>query len=163
MPACDAFGSRLPIDRVQSSPVPPKRAFATSIRDGHQSRSQRLPRRTRKPTLIDPFILARLFSRSTYNPTTGCRLWTGSRSSQGQYGTIWLDGRPQFVHRVAYEAANGSIPAGSIQHESESVEIHHICENRLCIEPNHLEALTRNEHNARHTFQRSAQWMPVAA
>jgi hypothetical protein len=40
-----------------------------------------------------------------------------------------------YAHRAAYEAAYGSVPPG--------LELDHLCRNRLCIRPDHLEAVTR--------------------
>ena len=46
------------------------------------------------------------------------------------------------AHRVAYEQANGPIPP---KHD-----IHHLCENPSCVNPDHLVALTRREHKRLH-------------
>lgn len=46
----------------------------------------------------------------------------------------------QIAHYQAYESLHGSIPAG--------LTIDHLCRNKRCIEPTHLEAVT-NEENAR--------------
>lgn len=52
------------------------------------------------------------------------------------------DGRGALrVHRAAYELANGPIPDG--------MQIDHLCRNRLCCNPDHLEAVTREENIAR--------------
>ncbi|MEU5302229.1 HNH endonuclease signature motif containing protein [Streptomyces noursei] len=63
----------------------------------------------------------------------GCWEWTGGRTSDG-YGTFWLDGRQQYAHRVAYETLRGPIPDGLV--------IDHLCRNRACANPAHLEAVT---------------------
>ena len=42
------------------------------------------------------------------------------------------------AHRVAYEKAYGPIPEGLV--------IDHLCRNGLCVNPEHLEAVTRKEN-----------------
>ena len=104
----------------------------------------------------NPALLAKLFSRSVYQPSTGCRVWQGGTSSQGRYGSLWHNGTVRYAHRVAYEAAFGELPCGSLTHESESTEVHHVCGNRLCVEPSHLELITRRHHSQIHVLQREA-------
>lgn len=111
----------------------------------------------------DPGALQTLFARSTFDSATGCMTWQGSRSSQGRYGTIWSDGTCEFVHRVAFRAAYGELPAGSLGHESNSVEVHHVCGNRLCVEPTHLEVVTRRRHAIEHKAMREGARFALAA
>lgn len=66
-----------------------------------------------------------------------CVKWWGSFSPQG-YGIIQVEGKQQLAHRYIYESAYGEIPYGC--------DLHHKCENKWCINPYHLEPLTRSEH-----------------
>lgn len=74
---------------------------------------------------------------------TGCWLWQGSKNKEG-YGQL---GR-QRAHRYIYTFYKGPIPAG--------FHVHHNCHVPACCNPDHLEALSRQEHHARHTHPQDA-------
>jgi len=63
-------------------------------------------------------------------------VWDGYIGKRGGYATITRHGGPLLAHRVAYEIANGPIPTDK--------EIDHLCRVRCCINPDHLEAVTRS-------------------
>jgi hypothetical protein len=68
-----------------------------------------------------------------------CWEWQGSRTTGG-YGVIKPEGSrtPVLAHRVAYELAVGPVPDG--------LELDHLCRNRRCVNPSHLEPVTRSEN-----------------
>lgn len=66
----------------------------------------------------------------------GCWLWTLAGTSG--YGSVDHDGRTILVHRLAYELWVGPIPTGQT--------IHHRCAQRLCFNPEHLEAVTQRQN-----------------
>jgi hypothetical protein len=66
-----------------------------------------------------------------------CWPWTASLNSHG-YGQINIRQRPIHAHRVAYELAGGVIPDGLV--------IDHLCRNRACVNPAHMEIVTRGEN-----------------
>lgn len=69
----------------------------------------------------------------------GCWEWTASKNPAG-YGQI-STGRgqpPAKAHRVLYELLVGPIPEG--------LTIDHLCRNRGCVNPSHLEPVTRGEN-----------------
>lgn len=70
----------------------------------------------------------------------GCWEWRGHTQANG-YGSMSVNGRPQRTHRIAYEEYVGPIPAG--------LEIDHLCRNRSCCNPKHLEPVTRAENMRR--------------
>lgn len=65
-------------------------------------------------------------------PVGDCWEWMGSRLPNG-YGHCVLDGVYFPSYRMAYELAVGPIPLG--------LEIDHLCRNRACVRPSHLEVV----------------------
>lgn len=72
--------------------------------------------------------------------TRHCWIWTGGIDAG--YGLFWLSGGYVRAHRYAYELCVGPIPDGH--------DVHHRCQNKLCVNPQHLETLTRSAHVAGH-------------
>ena len=70
-----------------------------------------------------------------------CWLFAGYKNEQG-YGTIstYINHKPgyQYAHRASYETFVGAIPDGLV--------IDHLCKNRCCINPDHLETVTNREN-----------------
>lgn len=89
-----------------------------------------------------PYIESRT-TREERGHTSQCWIWTLTPSDWGYArGAV-----PGFgfvrVHRAAYELAFGPIPKG--------LHIDHLCRQRLCCNPDHLEAVTQAENNRRTT------------
>jgi len=84
----------------------------------------------------------RITSRVLVTPS-GCWEWSGSRTPQG-YGRLSFDGEPTYSHRLAYELFVGPIPQG--------LQIDHLCRNRACCNPDHLEPVSGAENLHRSAF-----------
>ncbi len=69
----------------------------------------------------------------------GCWLWPGWLCHG--YGEVSIKGRKQRAHRWAYELLVGPIPTG--------LHIDHLCRNRACVNPAHLEPVTNFENTLR--------------
>lgn len=73
--------------------------------------------------------------------TDGCWIWIGAMQGAG-YGTFWVgDGKRALAHRVSYELCVGPIPEGR--------ELDHLCRNRACVNPAHLEPVTHRVNTLR--------------
>ena len=67
--------------------------------------------------------------------TNDCWEWIGAKVSGG-YGSFNIDKRSISAHRVAYQLQKGEIPNG--------MDLDHLCRNRICVNPHHLEPVTRS-------------------
>lgn len=74
-------------------------------------------------------IEQRIELNSIPEPNSGCWLWLGSVSRKG-YGKAISGGRGYQMHRVAWERAHGSIPAG--------LYVCHKCDVPSCVNVDHL-------------------------
>lgn len=80
----------------------------------------------------------------TIDPHTHCWIWTRARNVSG-YGRMRVgagaDRRFVQAHRASYEAFVGPIPAG--------MQLDHLCRNRPCVNPEHLEPVSGAENTRR--------------
>ena len=81
---------------------------------------------------VGQIYIDRMWSR--VRKTDACWVWLGCRV--GGYGQMGISDRKRvFVHRLAYAQLVGPIPDG--------MTLDHLCRNRSCVRPDHLEAVTQ--------------------
>jgi hypothetical protein len=68
-----------------------------------------------------------------FDPVGDCWEWRSPVGDHG-YGVVTMQGQKWLTHRLAYTLMVGDIPAG--------LQIDHLCRNRVCGNPDHLEAVT---------------------
>jgi hypothetical protein len=100
--------------------------------------------RKRKPDIMGTFVQLNIHSRQAasspigYIVTNGCWEWVGALRGGG-YGH-WNrnpTGEGQ-AHRAVYVMTHGPIPKG--------MTLDHLCRNRICVNPDHLEIVTHREN-----------------
>lgn len=72
----------------------------------------------------------------------GCWQWEGSTNHLG-YGVFYYRRKVVKSHRFSYELHKEKIPTGLV--------IDHLCRNRGCVNPEHMEAVTQQENILRGT------------
>lgn len=75
--------------------------------------------------------------KNTSEGQGGCWNWTGHILPNG-YGKTHIEGKVWLVHRLTYTKVIGGIPP--------QLQIDHLCRNRACCNPWHLEAVTLQEN-----------------
>lgn len=132
---------------------------------------RQLKRGVRLTPLVERYRVSRSASREERlraytSKSPECWDWTGPVDAYG-YGAIWSNGARAKAHRVAYEIANGSIPP--------RMQIDHMCGNRRCVRPEHLQVVTNKENQENrllgsnnksgargvHWDKRSKRWIAV--
>jgi hypothetical protein len=77
-----------------------------------------------------------LYIETVTDYKTPCWVWLGRIEPNG-YGKRGK----QWAHRISYERKYGPIPAG--------LDLDHLCRVPCCVNPDHLEPVTRSENNRR--------------
>lgn len=70
----------------------------------------------------------------------GCWNWIGGYNKG--YGRTMHNGKKMYAHTISYLLCNGCLP-------KEGLELDHLCRNKKCVNPDHLEAVTHRENVVR--------------
>jgi len=109
--------------------------------------------RHRQGKILDKYVqvrgdnIGRFFSH--IDMIDECWVWGGARKGKG-YGSIHDKSKSGVqAHRFAYKLFIGPIP--------KKLQIDHLCENKLCVNPDHLEPVTNKENQYR-AFRNRGHW-----
>lgn len=81
--------------------------------------------------------MERFWNKVAITSLHGCWEWAACKNPAG-YGRFKFEGKTYLAHRVARTLTRGSI--------SEGLELDHLCRNRGCVNPLHLEAVSHKEN-----------------
>jgi hypothetical protein len=81
-----------------------------------------------------------------------CWEWVGAKIRTG-YGHFGYAGRVQLAHRVVWQLLVGEIPDG--------LQMDHLCRNRACVNPDHLQPVTASENQIRGGSKRRSLYCGV--
>jgi hypothetical protein len=91
--------------------------------------------------VFDEITLERFWSKVAKADSASCWEWQGSQRGQG-YGVFHTKQTGSIgAHRVAYMAVKGEVP--------ENYQLDHLCRNRACCNPDHLEPVTSKVNTLR--------------
>lgn len=80
-------------------------------------------------------------------PNSGCWLWVGAIRHGDGYGSAYNPKKkyPGVAHKIVYKILKGEVPEG--------LDLDHLCRVRSCVNPDHLEPVTRkvNVNRGKHS------------
>lgn len=94
----------------------------------------RIGKRMAKPNPTTEIRKARVWSRVNVSGPDECWLWNGPIGHEG-YGYVSWAGRNHTSHRAVWESVFGPAAQG--------MEVDHLCRNRACCNPKHLELVEK--------------------
>jgi len=89
---------------------------------------------------LRPTDVARFWTKVAMAEPRACWPWRGTLTSTG-YGEFRFGYQNYKAHRISYEFMVGPVPEG--------LQLDHLCRNKSCVNPGHLEPVTSQENTVR--------------
>lgn len=97
-----------------------------------------------KPIPADFVTIEWMLDRIVVDEPTGCHVWQGKREwKEDPYGLVYRRGSTRMAHRVSWALSGRELDPDKT--------MDHICRNRLCVNPEHLEQVSQRENTSRGT------------
>jgi hypothetical protein len=90
-------------------------------------------------TYVQGLQRARFWTKVDRNGPNGCWLWLGAPNGSG-YGQFFVRRKHLTAHRVAF------LLARKVHEIPDDLVLDHLCRNKLCVNPDHLEMVTEREN-----------------
>lgn len=90
--------------------------------------------------ISDKKRIEKIWRKIEASSAEGCWNWNGTKRKDG-YGKLMIDGKFVRAHRFFYELIIGRIEEVKV--------VDHTCRNRSCVNPAHMEIVTRAENTRR--------------
>jgi hypothetical protein len=89
----------------------------------------------------DERLPARFWEKTVIECATGCWLWVACKQKPGGYGKYQVGYSTRLAHREAYRVLISEVERG--------LQLDHLCRNRACVNPSHLEPVSHRENQLR--------------
>ncbi len=119
-------GERTPLATMTRTERGQRKGEPLRFIHGHNSRG-----------MLNPAYVALRYTVEDRGYETRCHIWQLGIEPNG-YGKVGGGAKTKWAHRAAYEAVHGSVPPG--------LDLDHLCRVRACVNPAHLEPVTRTEN-----------------
>lgn len=126
----------IPMSDAREKPIIFSGLMVRAILEGRKTH-RRLYARKNQDRKAPDHLAARLANGLDAAHEGECWVWTRTKNNHG-YGTLRVNGRHMYCHRLAYELGKGPITSG--------LHVLHSCDNPACINPAHLELGTQSKN-----------------